>query len=65
MSGLTLAEVLDGTGGRLLGDLADSTIFAHVRLDPGHVQAGDLYVAVPGERLDGAGATSPRGDLPA
>jgi UDP-N-acetylmuramoyl-tripeptide--D-alanyl-D-alanine ligase len=53
MSGLTLAEVLDGTGGRILGDLADSTVFPRIQLDPVQVRAGDLYLAVPGEQLDG------------
>ena len=53
MAALALAEVLGAAGGDLRGDLAADTLFERVELDAGKVRPGDLFVAVPGERLDG------------
>jgi len=53
MSMLALGDVLSWSGGTLEGELAESTAFPRVELDPGKVQRGDLFVAVPGERVDG------------
>ncbi|TFV52177.1 UDP-N-acetylmuramoyl-tripeptide--D-alanyl-D-alanine ligase [Blastococcus sp. TF02A-35] len=49
---LTLAEVAEATGGRLEG-AGDVVVTGRVTLDSRAVEAGDLFVAVPGERVDG------------
>ncbi|WP_347060314.1 UDP-N-acetylmuramoyl-tripeptide--D-alanyl-D-alanine ligase [Blastococcus sp. HT6-30] len=49
---LSLAEVAELTGGRLEG-AADATVTGTVTLDSRAVAAGDLFVAVAGERADG------------
>lgn len=49
----TLAEVAEAVGGELQG--AAETIVTGVTLDSRSVQPGDLFVAVPGERVDGHG----------
>jgi UDP-N-acetylmuramoyl-tripeptide--D-alanyl-D-alanine ligase len=50
---LSLADVLSATGGELRGEMASTATFAGVELDVGKVRANDLFVAVPGERIDG------------
>jgi UDP-N-acetylmuramoyl-tripeptide--D-alanyl-D-alanine ligase len=52
MIALTLAEVAELTGGALTGP-ADAVVTGSVTLDSRTVAAGDLFVAVPGERADG------------
>ena len=52
MIALTLAEVAELTGGALAGP-ADAVVTGSVTLDSRTVAAGDLFVAVPGERADG------------
>jgi UDP-N-acetylmuramoyl-tripeptide--D-alanyl-D-alanine ligase len=52
MIALTLAEVAELTGGALTGP-ADAVVTGSVTLDSRSVAAGDLFVAVPGERADG------------
>jgi UDP-N-acetylmuramoyl-tripeptide--D-alanyl-D-alanine ligase len=52
MIALTLAEVAELTGGALTGP-ADAIVTGSVTLDSRSVGAGDLFVAVPGERADG------------
>ena len=47
---LTLAEIATATNGQVQGD---ATVTGAVTLDSRAVQAGDLFVAVPGERVDG------------
>ncbi|WP_116452772.1 UDP-N-acetylmuramoyl-tripeptide--D-alanyl-D-alanine ligase [Blastococcus litoris] len=49
---LSLAEVAELTGGRLTGR-PDVRVTGRVTLDSRTVGAGDLFVAVPGERVDG------------
>ena len=53
VDGLTLDEVLAASGGTLAGTLPETTVFPRVEPDPGRVTPGDLFVAVPGERVDG------------
>ncbi|RZU31361.1 UDP-N-acetylmuramoyl-tripeptide--D-alanyl-D-alanine ligase [Blastococcus saxobsidens] len=52
MIALTVAEIAGATGGRVQGDPA-TTVTGTVTLDSRAVSAGDLFVAVPGERVDG------------
>jgi UDP-N-acetylmuramoyl-tripeptide--D-alanyl-D-alanine ligase len=53
VEGLTLEDVVAASGGRVAGTLPATTVFPRVQVDPGKVLPGDLYVAVPGERVDG------------
>jgi UDP-N-acetylmuramoyl-tripeptide--D-alanyl-D-alanine ligase len=53
MIALTLAEVAELTGGELTGS-PDATVSGTVTLDSRAVGHGDLFVAVAGERVDGA-----------
>ncbi|MGY1822267.1 UDP-N-acetylmuramoyl-tripeptide--D-alanyl-D-alanine ligase [Geodermatophilus sp. SYSU D00079] len=53
MIALTLAEVAAAAGGRLVPE-ADGTVTGKVTVDSRSVAPGDLFVAVPGERVDGA-----------
>jgi UDP-N-acetylmuramoyl-tripeptide--D-alanyl-D-alanine ligase len=51
---LTLAEVAAATGGRLAdGAAPDAVVTGGVVIDSRAVAAGDLFVAFPGERVDG------------
>jgi UDP-N-acetylmuramoyl-tripeptide--D-alanyl-D-alanine ligase len=50
---LTLAEVAELTGGTLHGGDPGTTVTGAVTLDSRTVGAGDLFVAVAGERVDG------------
>ncbi|MGY1752684.1 UDP-N-acetylmuramoyl-tripeptide--D-alanyl-D-alanine ligase [Blastococcus sp. SYSU D01042] len=50
---LTLAEVAELTGGTLAGGDPGSAVTGAVTLDSRTVAAGDLFVAVAGERVDG------------
>ncbi len=49
---LTLSEVAEAAGGRLTG--GDGTVTGRVTVDSRTVAPGDLFVAVPGERVDGS-----------
>jgi UDP-N-acetylmuramoyl-tripeptide--D-alanyl-D-alanine ligase len=52
---LTLAEVADAAGGTRTGDRSDTAeISGVVTVDSRTVGPGDLFVALPGERVDGA-----------
>ena len=53
MIGLPLATVLAGTGGDLRGDLPAGMLFRGMARDSRRVAAGELFLAIPGERLDG------------
>jgi len=54
MIGLTLAEVAELTGGTLTAGDPGATVTGAVTLDSRAVGAGDLFVAVAGERVDGS-----------
>ncbi len=53
MIGLTLAEVAELTGGTLTGGDPGTVVTGAVTLDSRTIAAGDLFVAVAGERVDG------------
>jgi len=53
MIALTLADIAELTGGELSGS-PDATVTGSVTLDSRSVAEGDLFVAVAGERVDGA-----------
>jgi UDP-N-acetylmuramoyl-tripeptide--D-alanyl-D-alanine ligase len=48
-----LRDILAGTGGELSVPLEDRSIFLRLERDSRQVQAGDVYLAVRGENLDG------------
>lgn len=50
---ISLRDVLDGSGGFLLNGGASDLLLRHVRHDSREIRAGDLFVAVVGERRDG------------
>jgi UDP-N-acetylmuramoyl-tripeptide--D-alanyl-D-alanine ligase len=50
---LTLAEIAEVTGGRLHNATGEETVTGSVEFDSRQVGAGGLFVAVPGERVDG------------
>ncbi len=49
---LTLSEIAQATGGRVIGD-ASTEVFAGVETDSRRIEAGYLFVAKPGEVTDG------------
>ncbi len=53
MIALTLAEVAEAVGGRLAAGAPDATVTGSVTIDSRTVAPGDLFVALPGERVDG------------
>ncbi|HYQ63288.1 UDP-N-acetylmuramoyl-tripeptide--D-alanyl-D-alanine ligase [Actinophytocola sp.] len=50
---LTLREIALATGGRLHNATGDETVTGSVEFDSRQVGAGGLFIAVPGERVDG------------
>ncbi|PZA19018.1 Mur ligase domain-containing protein, partial [Modestobacter versicolor] len=50
---LSLAEVAEAVGGELSGD-GSAVVTGSVLVDSRALGAGDLFVALPGERVDGA-----------
>jgi UDP-N-acetylmuramoyl-tripeptide--D-alanyl-D-alanine ligase len=50
---ISLRDVLNGTGGRLHGELPEGYTFTRVVHDSRHVDAEDLFVAIQGENFDG------------
>ena len=50
---LTLGEIAAAVGGELLGE-ADAVVTGRVVIDSRAIQPGDLFIALPGDRLDGA-----------
>jgi UDP-N-acetylmuramoyl-tripeptide--D-alanyl-D-alanine ligase len=50
---LTLAEIAQVTGGRLHNATGEENVTGSVEFDSRQVTAGGLFVAVPGERVDG------------
>ncbi len=53
MIALTLQEVADAVGGRPAPGAAGVTVTGSVTIDSRTVAPGDLFVAIPGERVDG------------
>jgi UDP-N-acetylmuramoyl-tripeptide--D-alanyl-D-alanine ligase len=53
LAGLTLAEVLAGTGGVLASPGPGALAFASVSIDSRTLERGDLFVAIAGPRFDG------------
>jgi UDP-N-acetylmuramoyl-tripeptide--D-alanyl-D-alanine ligase len=53
MTPLALEYVLSGTGASLRGELPPETVFARIERDARQAQAGDLFIALRGERFDG------------
>ena len=55
MAFMTWDEIRAATGGRLLlGEMRGNDAFAGITTDTRKVQAGDLFVALRGEKFDGA-----------
>lgn len=50
---LTLTDVLRGSGGELAGEAPGDLTFTRAVIDSREVRAGDLFVALKGERVDG------------
>ncbi|HKR49107.1 MAG TPA: Mur ligase domain-containing protein, partial [Pseudonocardiaceae bacterium] len=50
---LTLAEVADAVGGAVHGGDGTGVVTGSVEFDSRRVGPGGLFVAVPGERIDG------------
>ena len=50
---LTLGQIAEIVGGRLHGASGDEVVTGGVEFDSRAVGTGDLFVAVPGERVDG------------
>ena len=50
---IRLADVLEGTQGRLHGAAPVDLAFGHVRHDSREIAPGDLFIAIPGESSDG------------
>lgn len=53
MLNYSLQDVLDGTGGALVGDLSADHTFSGISRDSRTVAKGDVYWSIIGERLDG------------
>ncbi len=53
MIALTLAEVAEAVGGRLDAADPDARVTGSVEFDSRKIGQGDLFVALPGERVDG------------
>jgi len=51
---LTLAEIADALGGRLVRGAADAVVSGSVETDSRRVTAGSVFFALPGEATDGA-----------
>ena len=54
MKELTLAQIAEACGGTLIGgNEAKEYTVTGVEIDSRRVKAGDLFVAIPGEKVDG------------
>ena len=54
MEKIYVKEILEAVGGQLLGDVDPERVFVvNVQTDSRRVEAGDLFVAIIGERMDG------------
>ncbi|MGD9711097.1 MAG: UDP-N-acetylmuramoyl-tripeptide--D-alanyl-D-alanine ligase [Thermomicrobiales bacterium] len=50
---ISLTEVLAASSARVVGDLSADTLFRWIERDSRKIEAGDLFIAVRGERFDG------------
>ncbi|TVR75102.1 MAG: UDP-N-acetylmuramoyl-tripeptide--D-alanyl-D-alanine ligase [Sphaerobacteraceae bacterium] len=50
---ITLRDVLEGTQGRIHGDVPQDLMFSHVCHDSRQVRPGDLFIAIVGPNFDG------------
>ena len=54
MEKVYVKEILEAVSGQLLGDVdAENTFVVNVQTDSRKAAAGDLFVAIVGERMDG------------
>lgn len=53
MGYLTIKEIVNSTGGRLVCGGADETVFTGISIDSRTSRKGDLFVAIKGKRYDG------------
>jgi UDP-N-acetylmuramoyl-tripeptide--D-alanyl-D-alanine ligase len=53
MGGLTLKEIIDATGGRVIDGTSGGTSFTGVSIDSRSIREGELFIALKGERFDG------------
>ena len=50
---ITLSEIIEATGGRVILGRADTAVFSGVSIDSRTIKEGELFVALKGERFDG------------
>ncbi len=53
MGTLTIEEIIDATGGRVIHGNSDGTFFTGVSIDSRSIGEGELFIALRGERFDG------------
>jgi UDP-N-acetylmuramoyl-tripeptide--D-alanyl-D-alanine ligase len=53
MGDLTLREIIDATGGRVVYGTSEGTSFTGVSIDSRSIREGELFIALKGERFDG------------
>ena len=50
---LTIKEIIEATGGRVILGNPDTTVFSGISIDSRTIKEGELFVALKGERFDG------------
>jgi UDP-N-acetylmuramoyl-tripeptide--D-alanyl-D-alanine ligase len=53
MGALTIKEIVDATGGRVIYGPSEGTLFPGISIDSRSIREGELFVALRGERFDG------------
>ncbi len=53
MGALTLKEIINATGGRVVCETPEGTSFTGVSIDSRSIREGELFIALKGERFDG------------
>lgn len=53
MATLTVKEIIDATGGRVIYGTSEGTSFSGVSIDSRSIREGELFIALKGERFDG------------